>query len=216
MAFLVDAEIITKIKVGRKTHPSRGTTYAFTCKRFKTYEVQMNPDFTPNAKEKLSALIEERSNHPLVEIYKANVGRYSEGWDALRQQRYQRMVDLAIVDPAWELSPRHPEVPSWEEEAHKEWQERRMEVYAAQITCMDRNISRIIEHLKASGEYENTLFIYQQDNGGCHVEYTPKRTGSWTKPFTTDGKKNAHHPRKSSRGHARAAKQLAILWIRLG
>ncbi len=121
-----------------------------------------------------------------IEHYK---GRYSEGWDALRRQRYQRMVDLGIVDPAWELSPRHPEVPSWEEEAHKEWQERRMEVYAAQITCMDRNISRIIEHLKATGEYENTLFIYQQDNGGCHVEYPPERTGSWTKPFTTDGKK---------------------------
>jgi arylsulfatase A-like enzyme len=114
-------------------------------------------------------------------------GRFSEGWDALRKTRHAKMKELGLVDPNWELSPRDPEVPAWEDEVHKAWQERRMEVYAAQITCMDRNIGRIVDHLKATGQFDNTLFIYQQDNGGCHVEYPPTRTGSWTKPFTTDG-----------------------------
>ncbi len=120
-----------------------------------------------------------------IEYYK---GKYAQGWDVLRKQRYQRMVELGIVNPSWQLSPRHPDVPAWEDETHKAWQERRMEVYAAQITSMDRNISRIVEYLRATGELDNTLFIYQQDNGGCHVEYPPERTGSWTRPFTTDGK----------------------------
>ncbi len=121
-----------------------------------------------------------------IEHYK---GRYKMGWDALREQRYQRMIDQGLIDPSYTLSPRHPDVPAWEDEPHQAWQERRMEVYAAQITCMDRNISRIVAQLEQSGEIDNTIFIYQQDNGGCHVEYPPERTGSWTKPFTTDGKR---------------------------
>lgn len=126
-----------------------------------------------------------------IDYYK---GRFSEGWDKLRERRHARMKELGVVDPSWELSPRNPEVTAWEDEPHKAWQERRMEVYAAQIRSMDRNIGRIVDHLKKTGEYENTLFIYQQDNGGCHVEYPPTRTGSWTKPYTTDGKRTPITP----------------------
>ncbi len=126
-----------------------------------------------------------------IEYYK---GKYAQGWDALREQRYQRMIDLGIIDSSYTLSDRHPDVPSWEEEPHKKWQERRMEVYAAQITCMDRNIRRIVDHLKETGELDNTLFIYQHDNGGCQVEYPPARTGSWTREFTTDGKRTPITP----------------------
>lgn len=121
-------------------------------------------------------------------------GRYSMGWDALRDTRYARMKELGIIPEDWELSPRHPDVPAWPDEPHKAWQERRMEVYAAQVTCMDRNIGRVIDQLRASGDYDNTLFIYQHDNGGCHVEYPPTRTGSWTKPYTTDGKNRPVRP----------------------
>lgn len=121
-------------------------------------------------------------------------GRFSEGWDELRKSRHARMKGLGVVNPSWELSPRNPNVPAWKDEEHKAWQERRMEVYAAQITCMDRNIGRIVRYLETSGQLDNTLIIYQQDNGGCHVEYPPERTGSWTKPFTTDGKKTPVTP----------------------
>ena len=142
-------------------------------------------------------------------------GRFSMGWDKLRRQRHARMKELGVVDPAWELSPRNPKVPAWVDEEHKEWQQRRMEVYAAQITCMDRNIGRIVQHLEETGAWENTLFIYQHDNGGCHVEYPPQRTGSWTKPFTTDGKKTPVTPGQSPPHHARPAVHLAILrpWL---
>lgn len=116
-------------------------------------------------------------------------GRYAEGWDALREQRHARMKELGVVDPTWELSPRNPEVPAWENVDDKEWQQRRMEVYAAQITAMDRNIGRLIAHLKDTGVFENTLILFHHDNGGCHVEYGETRTGSWTRDFTTDGKK---------------------------
>lgn len=116
-------------------------------------------------------------------------GRYRMGWDKLRQQRHARMKELGVVDSAWELSPRHPKVSAWKDEEHKAWQERRMEVYAAQITSMDHNIGRVIQRLKETGEFENTIILFQHDNGGCHVEYTTTRTGSWTREFTTDGRR---------------------------
>jgi len=127
--------------------------------------------------------------HAKPEDIKHYEGRYQMGWDKLRQQRHARMKELGVVDPKWKLSPRHPKVPAWKDEKHKAWQERRMEVYAAQITSMDRNIGRVIQRLKDTGEFENTIIVFQHDNGGCHVEYTTTRTGSWTREFTTDGKR---------------------------
>ena len=114
--------------------------------------------------------------------------RYSEGWDELRKQRHERMKTMGLVNPSWERSPRHPSVPAWREEENREWQERRMEVYAAQLTSMDENIGRVIQYLKDTGKFDNTLIIFQHDNGACHVEYGTTRTGSWTRELTTDGR----------------------------
>jgi len=38
--------------------------------------------------------------------------------------------------------------------------------YAAMIENLDRNIGRLIEHLKRAGKYENTLIVFTSDNGG--------------------------------------------------
>jgi len=127
--------------------------------------------------------------HALQEDIDRYKGRFSKGWDQLRNERYSRMLDMGLIDPQWRLSDRNPVVPAWQDVTDKEWQERRMEVYAAQVTRMDRNIARVVDYLKQTGQFENTLLMYHHDNGGCHVEYETDRTGSWTKPFTTDGKK---------------------------
>ena len=58
----------------------------------------------------------------------------------------------------------------------------------------DRNIGRVIAHLKETKQFTNTIVLYHHDNGGCHVEYGPTRTGSWTRDFTTDGNKQAIRP----------------------
>lgn len=127
--------------------------------------------------------------HAKPEDIKKYKGMYKMGWDKLRDERYARMQKMGLIDATYRLSPRHPEVPAWDVEKHKDWQERRMEVYAAQVTNMDWNIGRVVEFLKGSGRYDNTLIIYQHDNGGCQVEYTTKRKGSWSREFTTDGNK---------------------------
>ena len=115
-------------------------------------------------------------------------GRYAGGWDALRTERHAHMKELGTVNPAWKLSPRNPEVPAWSDESHKAWQERRMEVYAAQVTRMDAGIGRLLDTLEESGEADNTLVVFQIDNGGCHVEYQTDRKGPYLPERTRDGR----------------------------
>ncbi|MDP6445846.1 MAG: arylsulfatase [Pirellulaceae bacterium] len=115
-------------------------------------------------------------------------GKYAIGWDKLREQRLARMKQLGIVPSNTPLSPRHPNVQAWEDADHKQWQQRRMEVYAAQITVMDTGIGRIVQALKETRRLENTLLLFTIDNGGCHVEYTPNRKGDYLPEKTRDGR----------------------------
>ena len=124
---------------------------------------------------------------PEEEIQKYQ-GKFSKGWDELRKERLDRMKKLGVIDPSVKLSPRHSKVPSWKDEKNRAWQERRMEVYAAQVTIMDRAIGQVIKHLKSTGQLENTLILFTIDNGGCHVEYGPDRKGDYLPEKTRDGK----------------------------
>jgi len=92
--------------------------------------------------------------------------RYRSGWDSIRAERHKRQIDSGLLPAKWTLSERDQRVPPWQLAAHKEWEIRRMAVYAAQIECMDRNIGRIVSKLKEKGAYENTLILFMSDNGG--------------------------------------------------
>ncbi|HUT13463.1 MAG TPA: arylsulfatase [Thermoguttaceae bacterium] len=98
-------------------------------------------------------------------------GRYDQGWDALRAERHRRMIEMGIVDAKWEITPRDPAAPAWEDADLKPWFCRRMEVYAAMVDCMDQGIGRIVEALKKTDQLDNTLILFLADNGGCAEEY---------------------------------------------
>ncbi|NNE42720.1 MAG: arylsulfatase [Gemmatimonadetes bacterium] len=115
-------------------------------------------------------------------------GRYAEGWDVIRRRRFERMRELGVIPPDTELSPRDPEVPAWEDVENKAWEERRMEVYAAQVEVMDQGIGRIVDCLRETDRLDNTLLIFVMDNGACHVEYDPDRSGSYMPRATRDGR----------------------------
>ncbi|MEA2063367.1 MAG: arylsulfatase [Gemmatimonadota bacterium] len=106
--------------------------------------------------------------HALPGDIKKYLGKYMEGWDVLRQRRYERMIELGLIDPAWPLSPRDSEVPPWEGIEDKKHWDRLMAVYAAMIDRMDQGIGRVLAKLREHGAYENTLVLFLSDNGGCH------------------------------------------------
>lgn len=99
-----------------------------------------------------------------VEKYK---GLYDEGWDVVRMKRFEKLKKLGIISESTRLSKRGENIPAWQDEPMKDWQARRMEVYAAMIDMMDQGIGRIIEALEEYGYLENTIIFYLQDNGAC-------------------------------------------------
>ncbi|MEF3308096.1 arylsulfatase [Paenibacillus sp. GYB004] len=94
-------------------------------------------------------------------------GHFDEGWDSLREKRLTRLRECGILDDTSLLSDRDPTQPPWESAEHKDWLLRCMEVYAAQIDCMDQGIGTILHALEKTGQLENTLIVFLADNGGC-------------------------------------------------
>jgi arylsulfatase len=115
-------------------------------------------------------------------------GRYRDGWDALRAERHARMIHMGIVDKRWGITPRDEEVPAWKDAPQKAWQERRMEVYAAQIDRMDQNIGRMLDALRRTGQDENTLILFLADNGGCAENLAPPYSTYSVPRQTRDGR----------------------------
>jgi arylsulfatase len=74
------------------------------------------------------------------------------------------MRSMGLIDPRWELSPPPAE---WDPQKDKAWEARCMEVYAAQVDRMDQGVGKIVAALKAAGQFDNTLILFLQDNGGC-------------------------------------------------
>ena len=114
-------------------------------------------------------------------------GRYRKGWDAVRNDRHAKMVEMGLIDPQWSLSARDVRVPAWDETPHKDWEARRMAVYAAQIDRMDQGIGRIIAKLREIGAEENTLIIFLADNGGSAELLTPESQIAVMPEKTRDG-----------------------------
>ena len=97
-------------------------------------------------------------------------GVYDAGWDAVRAARHARQIELGLVDADSPMSPRDRRVPAWDAAPDRAWQAARMQVYAAQVDCMDQGIGRIVAALRESGQLDNTLILFLADNGGCAEE----------------------------------------------
>lgn len=96
-------------------------------------------------------------------------GKYAEGWDVLRQKRLARQRKLGLIDDKWKVIARDDRAQSWERARgiDEDWQQSRMEVYAAMIDSIDQNIGRLLDALDETGVADNTLVLFLSDNGGC-------------------------------------------------
>lgn len=113
---------------------------------------------------------------------------YLEGWDVIRDRRLKTMEEMGLLDcelserqtdavPPWNLSPgdlksrigegEAPQAVAWDSltEAQKRFQATKMAIHAAMVDRMDAEIGRIIDQLKAMGEFEDTLILFASDNG---------------------------------------------------
>jgi arylsulfatase len=105
--------------------------------------------------------------HAPAETIEKHRGKYKFGWDALRERRHRRQIELGIVDARWPLTPRDEKAPAWENAEDKDLLDLKMAVYAAQIEKLDDGVGRVMAKLKELGIEQNTLVIFLADNGGC-------------------------------------------------
>lgn len=96
-------------------------------------------------------------------------GKYSMGWDKLREQRFARQKESGLIPASWKMSPRDPEVPAWDslDETQRKECDARMAAYAAMIDRVDQKIGDLIATLKKHNAFDNTLILFLSDNGAC-------------------------------------------------
>jgi arylsulfatase A-like enzyme len=125
-----------------------------------------------------------------------HVGEYDKGWDAVRQERLKRQIELGIMPAGTRLSERMWFVPDPVVLAPetKAVFGKKMELYAGMVENLDFHVGRLINHLKKIGEYENTIFIVFGDNGAEGTDLIKMIAGT---PGTRDYDFAATHWSKS-------------------
>ena len=95
------------------------------------------------------------------------MGRYDSGWDSIREQRFQRLKELGLVAEELKLPERLPEVPAWTELSPDEQRNeaKKMAVYAAMVDNLDTNVGSLVQYLKDTGQYNNSVIMFMSDNG---------------------------------------------------
>ncbi len=115
-----------------------------------------------------------------LEKYK---GMYDAGYDVLREERLKKMKELGIIPSEVIAFPRLPMIPAWEDltDEQKKMEARRMEIYAAMVENVDFHLGRLFQHLKDSGDYQNTLILFFSDNGanGAEMHMYPATDEAW-------------------------------------
>jgi len=108
-------------------------------------------------------------------------GRYNAGWDVLRQERRNKAIELGLVPSNTPMAALPSTHVAWDSLSaqDKAYQARRMEVYAAMAEAMDHHIGRLINHLKQTGEYNNTVFVFMSDNGAEASDPYALALGRW-------------------------------------
>ena len=99
-------------------------------------------------------------------------GKYKDGWTALRESRRNKAAELGLIPPGTPMA-RMNTTRDWDalSDQDKLYEQRRMEVYAGMADAMDFHVGRLITHLKRTGEYDNTVFVFLSDNGSEGSDY---------------------------------------------
>src|SRR5450432_628322 len=101
-------------------------------------------------------------------------GKFDQGWDKLREETFARQKKLGVIPKNCELTPRHKEIPSWEDmpAALKPVLIRQMEVYAGFLEYADHHVGRLVDSLKSLNLLDDTVVYYVIGDNGASAEGT--------------------------------------------
>ena len=101
-------------------------------------------------------------------------GKFDAGWDKLREQTFERQKKLGVIPPDSKLTPRHKEIPAWDEMPQnlKPVLRRQMEVYAGFLEFTDHHVGRLLDSLSKLRLLDDTLVYYIIGDNGASAEGT--------------------------------------------
>lgn len=105
--------------------------------------------------------------HALPEDIARYKGVYDEGWDVIRQRRFEKQKQLGLIPQDAVLPDNEDNNYDWSKlsyDRRKEWV-KKMEVYAAMVDRLDQGVGKVLDALKSKGLDDNTLIIFLSDNG---------------------------------------------------
>ena len=114
-------------------------------------------------------------------------GKFDQGWDALREETFERQKKLGVIPPDAVLTPRPDALPAWDSlsDSERRLYARQMEVYAGYQENADWNVGRLLDAVEEMGELENTLVFYIFGDNGASMEGTI--TGSFNELTMQNG-----------------------------
>lgn len=117
-------------------------------------------------------------HHVPKEWIEKNKGRFSGGWDKLREETYARQKEMGVIPADAKLTPRPAEIPAWDDMSadQKRLFERQMETFAGFAEHTDHEVGRLVAQLEAIGELDNTIFFYIVGDNGASAEGGPEGT----------------------------------------
>lgn len=111
--------------------------------------------------------------HALPEDIEKYKDTYKDGWEALRKKRYDRMVEMGLIDKQSYQLPDNSSGEKWENCTEKDYESNNMAVHAAMVDRVDQGVGKIIQKLKETGQYENTIIFVLSDNGASYERGYP-------------------------------------------
>jgi arylsulfatase len=105
-------------------------------------------------------------------------GAFDDGWDVQRERTFARQQELGVVPADAELTPRHDEIPAWDDmpDELKPVLARGMETYAGFLEHTDAQVGRLIGTLEDLGVLDSTLVYYIVGDNGASAEGTVNGT----------------------------------------
>ena len=126
-------------------------------------------------------------HHVPVEWSDRYKGRFDKGWDALREESFERQKQLGVIPPEAELTERPEEIQAWADmpDDLKPILARQMEVYAGFLEHTDHHVGRLVDALEELEVLDDTLIYYIVGDNGASAEGTPQ--GTFNEVITLNG-----------------------------
>ncbi len=99
-------------------------------------------------------------------------GRFSQGWDKLREEILARQVKNGIVPEGTPLAPKPSAIPDWDSlsDDEKTLFAHQAEVFAAYVEMTDHEIGRLVQAVEGIGQLDNTLIFFVYGDNGTSAE----------------------------------------------